>query len=182
MTVSWSAGFRQGHKKFEGHGATDWNSVVSSKIISCHGKSLSSSHRLLPAMALYVLSLSHGGSFTQGQEAGHRNREPGVTWILWYNSNITPLTESLLYLLALRKSLRLRSKNDAVCPWVHHYFTRNRLHISCSWHSVSVADSDLRISAVCQNKALIGWLTGVPKAHWGDQPSKSWACEQFELE
>lgn len=45
--------------------------------------------------------------------------------------------------------------------------------------SKSYIQRDLRASAVCQNKALIGWLTGVPEAHRGDQPSKSWSGEQL---
>lgn len=45
--------------------------------------------------------------------------------------------------------------------------------------SKSYIQKDLRVSAVCQNEALIGWLTGVPEAHRGDQPSKSRAGEQF---
>lgn len=131
----------------------------------------SSSHRLWVATVLQVLSLSHGWIFTQGREERYGNEKPGVIWISNYNADITSFSERFYPTFQILKSLGDSNRDDTVWRCVmlqdlslfYSESVASFLFLELSIFSSIISGSKryiqkvVRMSAVCQNKALIGY-------------------------
>lgn len=128
----------------------------------------SSSHRV--ARVLQVLSLSHGWTFTQGREARYGNEKPGVIWISNYIADSTSFSERFYPTFQDLKNLGDSNRDDTVCRCVmlqdlslfYSESVASFLFLELSIFSSIISDSKryiqkaIRMSVVCQNKALIG--------------------------